>query len=149
MLEFEGFDIDLAGGERAEAATGAVLCPPKGVQCRRLGNLRHRGRTGEAAGGVLGEGVVPVMLMPPTHISGLSARGTTAGLAWEPPSPSSWSFPVVVELRGDGWRWPVKRGRHLVVPWGAGTTKAVGHVELLRCLPPLPADAKIDDPTAN
>jgi len=51
-------------------------------------------------------------------------------------------------LEGDTWSAPVKRGNTLVVPWAAGEVRVTGEVELLRCLPPLPSDAKTDDPTA-
>ena len=40
----------------------------------------------------------------------------------------------------------MKRGDTLVVPWAAGAVKVEGHIELLRCLPPLPVDAAKDDP---
>ena len=42
----------------------------------------------------------------------------------------------------------MERGNTFVVPWGAGTVNVEGQVELLRCLPPLPADAAKDDPGA-
>jgi mannose-6-phosphate isomerase len=68
------------------------------------------------------------------------------GLELEP------SFAVVVVvsgkgwLSGDGWEAAVARGSTLVVPWAAGVARLYGQVELLRCLPPLPADAATDDP---
>jgi mannose-6-phosphate isomerase len=152
MLELEGFDIDPAGAYLGLDREVAISC----VSGRALGDrelalvTRRGGRSypeataSEAEGGSV-EDILPEAARP--YFRAQRARGGD-GVSLEP------SFAVVLavsgkgSLRGDGWEVGVQRGDTFVVPWGAGPVKVEGHVELLRSLPPLPADAAKDDPGA-
>jgi mannose-6-phosphate isomerase len=153
MLEVKGFDIDPARGYVGLDRELAISCVHnRSLNDREIDALRSRPGTSSArrvaeedtAGAI--EELLPEAAKP--YFRAQRVRGG-AGVNLEP------SFAVVVAtsgegvLSGDGWQLPVRRGSSLVVPWEAGTTKVEGRWELLRCLPPLPADAAKDDPGAG
>jgi mannose-6-phosphate isomerase len=152
MLELEGFDLDPGGGELGLGRDLALSCVrQKAFSSADLDNLRRHGQTGKAAAGDSGgvEQVLPDLANPYFRAERAHVPDERHEVVLGP------SFAVVLvvsgrgTLTGEGWEVAVKRGDTLVVPWGAGATKAVGQLELLRCLPPLPADARKDDPTAG
>ena len=107
------------------------------------GGMPSRG-TAVADGAV--QDVMPAAANPYFRAQRVFGRGAVR--SWSPRSPSSSCSPARASSQGDGWDLAVKRGSTLVVPWGAGPVLTTGEVELLRCLPPLPEDARTDDPTA-
>jgi mannose-6-phosphate isomerase len=152
MLEVEGFDIDPAGAYLGLDREVALSC----VSRRALGDRALASVTPEAAlsrSGAAGavdedgsvEDILPEAARP--YFRAQRARGGEK-VSLEP------SFAVVLAvsgkggLRGDGWQVSAQGGDTFVVPWGAGPVKVEGRVELLRSLPPLPADAAKDDPGA-
>jgi mannose-6-phosphate isomerase len=148
MLEFEGFDIDPAGGDVGLGRELALSCVRSQAFSRQ--ELEHlRGPRPGAANGGGGrpyvESVFPAAANP--YFRAQRTRGGAAGLEA--------SFAVVMGLagagvlRGEGWQVPVRTGTTLVVPWAAGPSYVDGDVVLLRCLPPLPSDAATDDPTTT
>jgi mannose-6-phosphate isomerase len=148
MLEFAGFDIDPAGGELGLGRELALSCVrQKAFDARDLELLRRESRRPGAAGQE-GEAVAVQDVLP-------AAAGPyfRAQRAWGSRGAKlEASFAVVIavsghgSMSGDGWKVPVRAGNTFVVPWGAGSVQVGGDVELLRCLPPLPADAATDDP---
>ena len=117
----------------------------KAFSAADIDGLRRHAQSGAAATAGAVQDVMPVAANPyfrAQRVFGRSAAQLEA------------SFAVVVvlsgkgQLEGDGWDLAIERGTTLVVPWGAGPVRTTGDVELLRCLPPLPEDAKSDDPTA-
>jgi mannose-6-phosphate isomerase len=143
MLEFKGFDIDPAGGELGLGRELALSClRRKAFSTGDLDALRRHSQAGLPAAGV--EEVMPEAAAPYFRAQRVHGRGG-------PRLDASFAVIVVLSgegaLEGDGWSVPVKRGNTLVVPWASGPVRATGEVELLRCLPPLPSDAKTDDPT--
>ncbi len=145
MLEFKGFDLDPAGGEAGLGRDLALSCVrQKAFSAADIDGLRGHGTTGASAAADPVQDVMPVAANPYFRAQRVHGRGA---VRLEP------SFAVVVvlsgegSLKGDGWDVPIKRGNTLVVPWASGPVRVTGEVELLRCLPPLPSDAKTDDPT--
>lgn len=153
MLEMKGFDIDPNGGELGLGRDLAVSCVQrKGLRGSALDELVRRATSSEAglpAGNVLRDGpsvedALPAAAAP--YFRAQRVRPRTGQAQLEP------SFAVLVivagngSLTGDGWHADVSAGQTWVVPWGAGPLTAKGEMEVLRCLPPLPADASQDDP---
>lgn len=153
MLELQGFDLDASGGELGLGRELALAC----VERRALGAakldalVRKSGQAGRPApkdertrgiGNALPEAAKPYF-----RAERLRPNGERTPL--EP------SFAVLVGLAGAGvltgdtWEISVTAGQTWLVPWAAGLTKLIGDVEVLRCLPPLPADASRDDPGAQ
>ncbi len=146
MLEFKGFDLDPAGGELGLGRDVALTCVrQKAFSTSDVEGLRRRHTAGGEAAVSSVQDVMPAAANPYFRAQRVFGRGS---VRLEP------SFAVVVVLsgqgllQGDGWELQVKRGNTFVVPWAAGPVVTTGEVELLRCLPPLPDDAKTDDPTA-
>jgi mannose-6-phosphate isomerase len=152
MLELEGFDIDPAAAFVGLDREVALSCVSRrAVGDRELAMVtRQAGRSGPGVAGSVGddgyvEDVLPEAASP--YFRAQRARGGDK-VSLEP------SFAVVLAasgiggLRGDGWEVSAQQGDTFVVPWAAGPVKVEGQVELLRCLPPLPADAAKDDPGA-
>jgi mannose-6-phosphate isomerase len=142
----KGFDLDPAGGELGLGRDLAISCVrQKAFSAEEIDGLRRHAQSGTAVTDGAVQDVMPVAANPYFRAQRVFGHG---GAQLEP------SFAVVVvlsgegKLEGDGWHLAVKRGATLVVPWGAGPVRATGEVELLRCLPPLPEDAREDDPTA-
>ena len=142
MIEFDGFDLDPAGGELGLGREVALSC------------LRHQALSPAELGSLTRSkphswsGIEEVL--PPTsrpYFRAQRVRGEHA-VAMDQ------SFAVIVVVHGDGelegedWRLVLHRGTTAVVPWAAGPSTVSGPVELLRCLPPLVADARQDDPAA-
>jgi mannose-6-phosphate isomerase len=140
MLEMAGFDIDPAGGELGLGRDLAVSC----VQRRALTEpaldnlvLRQSHASGAPVQSVLAQAAAP-------YFRAQRVRPQDAMIEFEA------SFAVLIalegsgELAGEGWELPVHAGHTWVVPWSAGVTEVGGNVELLRCLPPLPADTSED-----
>jgi len=146
MLELKGFDIDPAGGELGlgrDLALSSVR--RRAFSASKIDGLRrHRATRGSTEDYVV-QDVMPTAADPYFRAQRVFGRGALRLEA---------SFAVVLvisgegSLEGDGWEVRVKRGSTLVVPWASGQVRVTGEVELLRCLPPLPSDAKTDDPTA-
>ena len=146
MLEFKGFDIDPAGGELGlgrDLALSSVR--RRAFTASEIAGLRrHRAAHGSTDDYVV-QDVMPAAADPYFRAQRVFGRGALRLGA---------SFAVVLvisgegSLEGDGWEVRVGRGSTLVVPWACGQVRVTGEVELLRCLPPLPSDAKTDDPTA-
>jgi mannose-6-phosphate isomerase len=151
MLELEGFDIDPSGAYVGLDREVAISCVSRrALGDRELALVKHQaGRPAPAAVGEGEDGSV-VDMLPEAARPYFRAQRVRGGdkVSLEP------SFAVVLAasgkggLRGDGWDITAHRGDTFVVPWGAGHMKVDGQVELLRCLPPLPADAAKDDPGA-
>ncbi|MGA3219972.1 MAG: class I mannose-6-phosphate isomerase [Acidimicrobiales bacterium] len=146
MLEFKGFDLDPAGGELGLGRELALSClRQKAFSAGDIDGLRRHHKAGVGAEDGVVHDVMPVAANPYFRAQRVFGRGAVRLEA---------SFAVVVvlsgqgSLEGDGWSVPVKRGNTFVVPWASGAVGVTGEVELLRCLPPLPADAKRDDPAA-
>jgi mannose-6-phosphate isomerase len=145
MLELKGFDIDPAGGELGlgrELALSSVT--RRAFSASDIDGLRGRTASlGSSEAAV--QDVMPAAADPYFRAQRVFGRGAPRLEA---------SFAVVLvtagagSLEGDTWKMPVKRGSTLVVPWASGEVRVTGEVELLRCLPPSPSDAKTDDPTA-
>jgi mannose-6-phosphate isomerase len=145
MLEFKGFDIDPAGGELGLGRDLALTCVRrKAFSSADIDGLRRHSKPGGPAPAEAVQDVMPPAANPYFRAQRIFGQGAVRLEA---------SFAVVVvlsgqgSLDGDGWSQTIKRGDTLVVPWGSGAVRATGEVELLRCLPPLPADAKTDDPS--
>jgi len=146
MLEFKGFDLDPSGGELGLGREQALACVrQKAFSAADIDGLRRHGKAGAPGQDGAVQDVMPTAANPYFRAQRVFGRGAVRLEA---------SFAVVVVLSGEGslegddWNIPVKRGNTLVVPWAAGRVRVTGEVELLRCLPPLPDDAKTDDPTA-
>jgi mannose-6-phosphate isomerase len=146
MLQLKGFDLDPAGGELGLGRELAISCVrQKAFGASDIDGLRRHAHSGAATIDGAVQDVMPVAANPYFRAQRVFGRGAAQLEA---------SFAVVVvlsgngKLEGDGWDVAIERGTTLVVPWGAGPVRATGDVELLRCLPPLPEDAKGDDPTA-
>jgi len=145
MLELKGFDIDPAGGELGLGRDLAL----SSVRRRAFSASQIDGLRGQAA--LRGpnedavQDVMPAAADPYFRAQRVFGRGA-------PSLEASFAVVLVIDgagsLEGDAWKMPVKRGSTLVVPWASGQVRVSGEVELLRCLPPLPSDAKTDDPTA-
>jgi mannose-6-phosphate isomerase len=146
MLEFKGFEIDQAGGDLGLGRDLAVSSVRrKAFRASELDGLqRHPAARGSSEDYVV-QDVMPVAADPYFRAQRVFGRGA-------PRLEASFAVVLVIagvgSLEGDGWTVPVKRGSTLVVPWASGEVRVRGEVELLRCLPPLPSDAKTDDPTA-
>jgi mannose-6-phosphate isomerase len=147
MLEFKGFDLDPSGGELGLGRDLALQCVRQtAFSAGDIAGLRRHSKPGTATTGAAVQDVMPVAANPYFRAQRVYGRGAVRLEA---------SFAVVVvlsgqgSLDGEGWELPVKRGDTLVVPWASGPVRATGEVELLRCLPPLPADAKTDDPSTE
>lgn len=162
MLEFKGFDLDPTGGELGLGRELALACVhEKAFSPAELGSLqRHNPPLTSAptspppSSAADGDGSATAEdndLLPPASRSyfraqrlGLSRRG-----------PVRPSFAVLIgswgkgAIKGGDWELPVQKGSTVVVPWAAGPVSVEGDVELIRCLPPLPADAAKDDPRAG
>ena len=143
MLELEGFDLDPSGGELGLGRPLALSCVhDKAFSPAELGALR---RSHPVPGTTLGAPSVEKVLADAADPY-FRAQRVVGANALEA------SFAVVVGLAGagslvgEGWAVDVHTGTTVVVPWGAGPVQAQGGAELLRCLPPLPSDAAIDDP---
>jgi mannose-6-phosphate isomerase len=146
MLEYKGFDLDPDGSELGLGRDVALQCVrQKAFSAADIDGLRRHSQAGASAQAPAVQEVMPLAANPYFRAQRVLGRGAVRLEA---------SFAVVVvisgegSLEGDGWSHPVKRGDTLVVPWGSGPVRVTGEVELLRCLPPLPADAKTDDPSA-
>ena len=149
MLELEGFDLDPSSGELGLGRELALSCVRHdAIGASGLDQLVRR-----ATGRREQSGATPVVedaLAEPAapYFRAQRVRPGNAEARLEP------SFAVAVVLAGAGalagkdWQVDISAGQTWVVPWGAGTTTATGEVEFLRCLPPLPTDAKRDDPGA-
>lgn len=162
MLEFKGFDLDPAGGELGLGRELALACVhEKAFSPAELGSLqRHNppltsaptspppSSAGDGDGSATAEDndLLPPASRPYFRAQrlGLSRRG-----------PVRPSFAVLIgswgkgAIKGGDWEVPVQKGSTVVVPWAAGPVSVEGDVELIRCLPPLPADAAKDDPRAG
>ncbi len=164
MLEVAGFDIDPASAYLGLDRELALSCvSSRALRDQDLGRVALQAgrqganetaavapRDGVARDGVAENGSIEDILpkeAAPYFRAQRARGGNKASL--EP------SFAVVVvdagagAMRGDGWQVEAKRGDTFVVPWGAGETKVLGPVELLRCLPPRPVEAAKDDPGAT
>jgi mannose-6-phosphate isomerase len=160
MLELEGFDIDPAAAYVGLDRDLAISCVSH--RALRDEDLRQialqAGRPGAkvAAADTTATGQAGVVedVLPGAAAPYFRAQRVRGGdrVVLEP------SFAVVVavtgqgNIRGGSWGTKAKGGDTYVVPWGAGEIEVAGPIELLRCLPPLPADAAKDDPgrpTAN
>jgi mannose-6-phosphate isomerase len=146
MLEFKGFDLDPSGGELGLGRDLALSCVrQKAFSATDIEGLRRHSTAAAPAANSAVQDVMPAKANPYFRAQRVFGRGSVRLDA---------SFAVVVvlsgegSLEGDGWDVPVKRGNTFVVPWAAGPVRTTGEVELLRCLPPLPDDARTDDPTA-
>jgi mannose-6-phosphate isomerase len=144
MLELEGFDIDPNGGELGLGRDLALSCVRHGAfSADDVESLRRRGGPVgvEATPGV--QDVFPAAANP--YFRAQRVRGGR-GVDLE----ASFAVVVVVDgsgqMQGGGWELALERGKTLVVPWAAGPCRISGRVELLRCLPPLPAEAANDNP---
>jgi mannose-6-phosphate isomerase len=154
MLEFKGFDIDPAGGDLGLGREAALACVrEKAFTPEELEALQQR-----HAPLTLPEG--PAGPAPTADDNDLLPEQSRPyfrahRLGRSRPGPVAASFAVLIgtwgegSLSGDGWEVPVRRGSTLVVPYGAGQISSDGDVELVRCLPPLPADSARDDPRAG
>ncbi len=152
MLEMKGFDIEPAAAYAGLDRELAISCVNRRALRQQELELITSSIDGSGPGAAVGSARVATVedLLPAASRPYFRAQrvhgGHTARL--EP------SFAVVLvdsgrgDLRGDGWEVAVQRGNTLVVPWGAGAVSVEGQVDLLRCLPPLPADAAKDDPGA-
>ena len=151
MLETEGFAIDPARGYVGLDRELAISCVQKRAFTDRDVDLLRTRAANSTSGHLLDKGAAGAVeeILPEAARPYFRAQRVHGGteVSLEP------SFAVVVAnlgdgaLKGEGWQLPVRPGATVVVPWGAGTTKVEGQVELFRCLPPLPADAAKDDPT--
>lgn len=144
MLEFKGFDIDPSGGELGLGRELALSCVrEKAFGPADLEMLRRHGVLDGAGTGPAVEAVLPAAAAPYFRAQRVSG-GRGARLE------ASFAVIVVVSgegsIAGEGWEMPAKKGTTLVVPWSAGPTQVNGSAQLLRCLPPLPADAATDNP---
>ncbi len=145
MLEFKGFDIDPAGGDLGlgrDLAASAVR--RRAFSPSEISGLRRHAAARGTSKDHLVQDVMPAAADPYFRAQRVFGRGA-------PRLEASFAVLLVIDgagaLEGDTWKMPVKRGSTLVVPWAAGEVRVTGEVELLRCLPPLPSDAKTDDPT--
>jgi mannose-6-phosphate isomerase len=155
MLETAGFDLDVAEGELGLGRDQAMSCiKQNALKPSELGSLQRRGASFTEAA-------------PAPAVVGQSAGDDDAADILAPaakpyfrarrfgrshPGPVEPSFAVLVgtwgegRVVGEGWEVAAHRGTTLVVPWAAGAASVEGPVELIRCLPPLPADAASDWP---
>ena len=145
MLQLKGFDLDQAGGELGLGRELANSCVRhKAFSAADIDGLRRHTEPGAPTTDNAVQDVMPVAANPYFRAQRVFGRGAAQLEA---------SFAVVVvlsgkgKLEGEGWDLAIERGATLVVPWGAAV-RTTGDIELLRCLPPLPQDAKSDDPTA-
>lgn len=153
MLETAGFDLDVAEGELGLGRDQALSCiEEKALSPSELGSLQRRGPAfTEAVTATVGSGPGDdaADLLAPAARPYFRARR----FGRSHPGPVAPSFAVLIgtwgqgRLVGEGWEAPVRRGSTLVVPWAAGEVSVDGPVELIRCLPPLPADAASDWPS--
>lgn len=147
MLEFAGFDLDPGGGELGLGRELALSCVRgKAFSSHELDLLRRRSTTPPASAPTrsgAADDILPAAANP--YFRAQRVRGAD-GARLEA------SFAVVIGLAGegslvgDGWRVPLRRGSTIVAPWASGPMQAEGQAELIRCLPPLPADAASDEP---
>lgn len=143
MLELKGFDLDPAGGELGLGRDLAVSCVQReAFNAAALAQLVRRAAPSDD--GPLVEDALPEGAAPYFRAQRVHPRGGQVRLE------ASFAVLIVLAgeglLAGDGWHADVSAGQTWVVPWGAGPIAASGKMELLRCLPPLPADASRDDP---
>jgi mannose-6-phosphate isomerase len=146
MLEVEGFGVDRGPGDLGLGRDVALSCVQREAfspaMVEQLRSSRGQGVAPDALPPI--EDVFPAAARP--YFRAQRVRGGATGLEA--------SFAVVLgvegsgDLVGDGWQLRVDKGSTFAVPWGAGTARAEGDFEFLRCLPPLPADAVTDDPAA-
>jgi len=142
MLEFAGFEIDPAGGDLGLGRDLAISC----VQRRALSQaaLDDLVRRTTPAGKAPVESALSIEASP--YFRAERIRPNSAAAALEP------SFAVLVvlegagEIAGQGWQLPLRAGQTWAMPWASGHATVAGNIELLRCLPPLPADASADSP---
>ena len=150
MLELEGFDLDPSSTELGLGRDLAISCvrhdavPGSGLeQLIRRATGRTTTRPG---GGPTVEDALDLAEPAAPYFRAQRVRPGKGEARLEP----SFAVTVVIagagSLAGDGWQANISAGQTWVVPWGAGATTATGEVELLRCLPPLPSDAKRDAP---
>lgn len=152
MLEMKSFGIDPASGDLGLGQDLAVSCvQQKALRGESLDRLIRRTARGDGAGpagsappgGPSVEDALAGAAAPYFRAQRVRAGGGEVDLEA--------SFAVVVgtagkgTLSGDGWHVEMAAGQTWVVPWGAGPVTAGGDIQLLRCLPPLPADARRDD----
>lgn len=145
MLEFAGFDLCPSEGELGLGRELALSCVSRqALSEARLDELVNRQALKKP--GTAGA----VAVLPRDAAAYFRAEQVVPGdgaVALEA------SFAVLVVaggagyLAGAGWEVAVKAGTTWVVPWAAGASTVRGDVELLRCLPPLPAQAATDNPT--
>jgi mannose-6-phosphate isomerase len=140
MLEFDGFDLDPAGGELGLGREMALSClRHEALSPAAMASLT-RARTGRSSG--------VEEVFPPASRPYFRAQRVWGGRGV--PLEESFAVIVVIEgegkLKGESWQLDLHRGTTAVVPWAAGPSIASGAVELLRCLPPLAADAREDEP---
>jgi mannose-6-phosphate isomerase len=145
MLEFKGFDIDPAGGDLGLGKDLAVSSVRRrAFSAAEIDGLRRQAAALGSSEDHVVQDVMPVAADPYFRAQRVFGRGA-------PRLQASFAVVLVIggagSLEGEGWKVPVKRGSTLVVPWASGEVRVTGEVELLRCLPPLPSDAKTDDPT--
>ncbi len=127
------------------AGTGEHVRAEKAFSASDIDGLRRHGQSGAAATAGAVQDVMPAAANPYFRAQRVFGRGAARLEALVRRRRGAIGQG---QLEGDGWDLAIERGTTLVVPWGAGPVRTTGDVELLRCLPPLPEDAKSDDPTA-
>ncbi len=153
MLELEGFGLDPAQGYAGLDRELAISCVRskalRGPEVEQMLLRANRAGAPSSTGNGVAAGVQNVLPDGSNPYFRVQRVGGGPDVSLEP------SFAVVVgvsghgTLSGDGWHLDVQKGTTAVVPWAAGPSKVEGPVELLRCLPPLPADSAKDDPGKN
>jgi mannose-6-phosphate isomerase len=151
MLEFASFGLNPSEGELGLGRELALSCVSRAALSEgRLAELLRKRATSQALaptpGGPTITKVLPCGADP--YFRAERAMPGAGTLSFGP------SFAVLVvlagagQLAGAGWEAHMRAGTTWVVPWGAGTSTLRGDVELIRCLPPLPAEAAADEPAA-
>jgi mannose-6-phosphate isomerase len=149
MLEFASFGLNPSEGELGLGRELALSCVSRlALSEGRLAELLRRRATSQAPA-TTPVGPTITHLLPSGAEPYFRAERATPGAGNLSLSPS---FAVLVVLAGAGqltgasWEVHLKAGTTWVVPWGAGASALRGEVELVRCLPPLPAEAAAEEP---
>ncbi len=152
MLEFAGFGLSSAEGELGLGRDVALSCVSRQALSQAdLDRVVRRQALCRPATPLQEVQATATKVLPSAANPYFRATRVAPGLGEVVLEPS---FAVLVvlsgagQLAGAGWDVPIAAGTTWAVPWAAGASTVRGGVELLRCLPPLPAEAATDDPAA-
>lgn len=149
MLEFAGFGLKQSDGELGLGRELALSCVSRQALSEACLDELVRRQVLNKGPGPTTAAPLAADVLPSAAAPYFRAERVVPGTS-EVTLEASFAVLVVVagagRLCGTGWEVAVKAGTTWVVPWGAGASTAQGDVELLRCLPPLPAQAATDKP---